>query len=254
MTESIVKSEDVASIGATSSSNAKMLVQPAMELDRLTKTNAEIQVSSIPKIQVDAGVDWGVILGATVTIATLLVTTFFTIRTYKLSLKSQEDVATQTRSQDRETTKAQILSGYRQDWINTLRDTTAEFVTSVMTISDLYALRAGTFQQNAQTELNEEALEWNYRLHEAKSSASVLKYKLLLLANPTEPDFKTYLRIVDALYEHAVDGDQNLTPTANSLIGTAQTILKTEWDRVKTLEGLAAPKQSTPTEIAETKP
>ncbi len=253
MTESIVKSEDVAGIGTTSSSNAKVLVQHALELNRPTKTNAEIQVSSIPKIQVDAGVDWGVILGATVTIATLLVTTFFTIRTYKLSLKSQEVVAAQTRSQDRETMKAQILSGYRQDWINTLRDTTAEFVTSAMTISDLHALKIGTFQQYDQIELKEKALEWNYRFHEAKSAASVLKYKLLLLANPTEPDFKIYLRLVDVLYEHAVDGEQNLTLTANSLIGSAQTILKTEWDRVKTLEGLADPKQATSTEIAETK-
>lgn len=229
------------------------LIRGSVDLRGSTQTNAEIHVTSLPRVEVETGTDWGIIVGASVTIATLLATTFFTIRTYKLSLKSQEDVAAQTRSQDRETTKAQILSGYRQDWINTLRDTTAEFVTSVMTISDLYALRAGTFQQNAQTELNEEALEWNYRLHEAKSSASVLKYKLLLLANPTEPDFKTYLRLVDTLYEHAVDGDQSLTPTANSLIGSAQTILKTEWDRVKTLEGLAAPKQATSTEIAETK-
>ena len=253
MTESIAKSEDVASIGTASSSNAKVLAKNTLPLNSPTKTNAEIHVASMPKIEVDAGVDWGIILGATVTIVTLLVTTFFTIRTYKLSLKSQEDVATQARSQDRETTKAQILSGYRQDWINTLRDTTAEYVTSVMTISDLHALKAGTFQQHNQTEPKDKALEWNYRFHEAKSASAVLKYKLLLLANPTEPDFKTYLRLVDALYEHAVDGEQNLTPTANSLIGTAQTILKTEWDRVKTLEGLAEPKQTKANEIAEEK-
>lgn len=218
-------------------------VNGLMEFSGSGKTSTEIQINKMPKIEIDSGVDVTVILGAAVTIVTIIASTLYSISSFRNSLKNQKEIANQDRQQAKEAIRAEILSRNRQEWINSLRDTTSEFIAGVMKIVDLHALKDGTAQAhqalNTQNP-NDYALEWCVKLHEAKSTAVSLRSKIHLLANPAEAAFKEFLPLIDKLYEEAVDNKGTVNDLTLKVFEAAQNILKKEWERVKDLEGLGS--------------
>jgi hypothetical protein len=65
-------------------------IQGSIDLNAPKETSAEIQVTKVPKFEVDTGTDMTVILGAVVTIATLIATKIYTIRTYKANQRGSK--------------------------------------------------------------------------------------------------------------------------------------------------------------------
>ncbi|MFZ6798165.1 hypothetical protein [Undibacterium sp. Di24W] len=213
-------------------------------------TRAELSVSHLPEIKVDAPTDWLAIVGLVASILAFVVTAYIVKKTteqqiasMKASIDAQKKFAEDSDRQIRERVKAEILSKNRQDWINSLRDTMAQYVAVLLKISDLHSLKVGTDPANntlsPEIAINNN-LEWCRRLNEEKSNLVSLKCKIHLLANPTEPEFKILLNRLDVMHEMAMDEKMGLHIHTPELIQLTQIILKNEWERVKGLEGFVS--------------
>lgn len=119
--------------------------------------------------------------------------------------------------------KATVISANRQAWINTLRDTVAEYQSCVGVMSFLLV------SENLANMIN--SSEFRERL----ARVEFLRSKIRLLINPNEAD---HVKLVEIISEPVAGG---LTDESLKRIGTArdeiamisQKILKREWERVK---------------------
>lgn len=122
--------------------------------------------------------------------------------------------------------KKVVLSGNRQEWINTLRNSIAELL-SIHSATGLF-IRHGF--SNDMTEIKE-------RLQEI----AFLQHKIELLLNPNEKDSKLLmekiwqLNNVSKTTEEETDDAMYIT-IQDEIVSITQKVLKTEWERVKILE------------------
>lgn len=119
---------------------------------------------------------------------------------------------------------ASILSGNRQEWINTLRNEVSGFVS---VISVLGALRAGSYKGVTSDEANKFGRE-----------AVERKSKIELLLNPTESLHNELITAIEGAVSIAIHSE--LVPNAveqrryiDQILNKSKTILKQEWVRVK---------------------
>lgn len=128
----------------------------------------------------------------------------------------------------RQQLRATVRSSNRQEWINTVRDTTAEITGLVFAVSAMADLKGG-----GQSQITLAA--------EHVNRLGFLQRKLDLLLNPNEADHVELMESVNkyvlgSLYEatgknpsHQIDvGEESARVTR-----LAQVILKREWERVK---------------------
>ena len=110
--------------------------------------------------------------------------------------------------------KATVLSGNRQQWINTLRDCLAEFQSNVSLLG-LEEHDSGKLMRRA----------------------SLQRFKITLFINPKEDDHKELLSLVGRLMRISFTGaqEEGVKPAQlqYALSSVAQSILKREWERVK---------------------
>jgi hypothetical protein len=124
---------------------------------------------------------------------------------------------------------ATVVSTNRQDWINKLRDSLADFLSKEM--------MARTYN----------------RLHHADDESSNriqevlrLNFKVNLLINPKEPDHASLVESIDKL-TNTIDGsgrppneieeiDKHMKRLRDETVALSQVILKREWERVKSGE------------------
>jgi hypothetical protein len=116
-----------------------------------------------------------------------------------------------------------VLSSNRQQWINTLRDTIAEFQAGVVGVS------SDPFYKD-----DKESLQHHL---EKIDRMTFLRAKATLLLNPNEEDHKKLIEMIDkvmtiALLKEAERADE-MGKLQGSLTTIAQDILKREWNRVK---------------------
>lgn len=118
---------------------------------------------------------------------------------------------------------ATVLSANRQEWINTLRDTIAEFQSSVVMVS------TDTFYKHDKPS----AQDYLKKIERV----SFLRAKTTLLINPSEDDHKKLVEIVDRAFTVGLsrkpDTPDEMGNLQKSLVTVAQAILKREWNRVK---------------------
>ena len=119
---------------------------------------------------------------------------------------------------------ASILSGNRQEWINTLRTEVSGFVSVV---SLLGALRAGGYKGVTSGEANQFGRE-----------AMERKSKIELLLNPSESLHNELITAIESALSIAIHTE--LEPDAveqrrciDQILNKSKTILKQEWVRVK---------------------
>ena len=128
----------------------------------------------------------------------------------------------------RQQIKATVLSGNRQQWINTLRDYIADFQTKAkiaVVETDLANHEHTSVAANVD----------NY--DEAMKTMRLLANKIALLINPEEIDHSELISSIKRLESHCINGDpsdrekEEILQTSITTIG--QRILKREWERVK---------------------
>ena len=128
----------------------------------------------------------------------------------------------------RQQIKATVLSGNRQQWINTLRDCIADIQTNAK-IAIVEADLANHEQTSAVANLDNH--------DEAMKKIHLIANKIALLINPYETDHSELLSSINKLKTHCIDGDPGDRKTEETLQASittiGQKILKREWGRVK---------------------
>lgn len=118
--------------------------------------------------------------------------------------------------------KSQVISGNRQEWINTLRDGLANFL-SILFIISQGNLEKGAYQEKAATLL-------------------LLRFKISLLLNPLENDHLQLDTFLDQGIKYLSTISKKEEPNRQfseirlDIITLSQKILKREWERVKKVE------------------
>lgn len=113
--------------------------------------------------------------------------------------------------------RATSISNNRQGWINALRDEVTSFLTSADIALEVREMR-----------LSEER---EVRQHELVRSMTSNIFKVRLLINPTEGDSTNLVEMMRDIERHGLTSERRET-----LVTQCQTILKTEWERVKSGE------------------
>lgn len=120
--------------------------------------------------------------------------------------------------------RATVVSVNRQAWIDKLRDELAE----------LFELLTWRLLQRPGTLSGEEGYRYEA---EKRSRIRLFVNKVRLRLNPLESDSQKLLDLLMKLKEAAIKGSQGQESDFDTLmqqaVATAQTILKTEWTRVK---------------------
>lgn len=196
----------------------------------MTVDGVMLGVYHLPKIEIDTGTDWLTFGGFFLTVVTVLAGTYVTVKNYRKTLESQEELARRI-----------SLKESRQQWINQLRDAAAEFVSHVLVLNQHWK-EMPTTQTLLSTMANEDPgamvqvfHEMGVSLRALRLSAYSLRAKIILLANPKEAEFKVLLLTIDKALS-AAESEADMLPYCTEITDRTQAILKVEWDRAKRLE------------------
>ena len=120
--------------------------------------------------------------------------------------------------------KTQMLGPLRQAWINSLRDTVAEYTAKV---------DAGIPQSSAVL-APDDSLRHAAQMERLEHQQQVyqLKTKIALLINPKESNHVELVRLAESAYAFYLAG-QNPSVSIRALLDHTQTVLKAEWNVVK---------------------
>jgi hypothetical protein len=119
--------------------------------------------------------------------------------------------------------KNQMLGPMRQAWINSLRDTVSEFISSVY----VGHLETGVLSHDEQVR---EAATAARHAHFQKTVQ--LKEKIALLSNYKESEHQELVRLVNSAFA-AYETGRDTAVALKALREWSQQVLKTEWDVVK---------------------
>lgn len=207
-----------------------------------------LNVTKIPKIIVDSGFAWDSVLGAFIAGLIPAYIAWYTIKKNISAMKEdrvhQQDSFDKDRNAQLEIAtkniKAQVISANRQQWINSLRESTAEYLSAVHSLrkSRTIARHCATLSKKDGTDffiVHRDAI--NSMTNDARIVEN-LKYKILLLVNPAEPEAIEINRILQEISLNTGSlqkrpNKQNLYALGKELIAITQIYLKKEWVRVK---------------------
>lgn len=120
--------------------------------------------------------------------------------------------------------KTQMLGPMRQAWINSLRDTVAEFSASI---------HVGPYQVTALLAQDDSIRHTaEAEKHNRVQNTYRLKEKICLLINPKEEDHQELVRLAENAYTAYLSGQDTSVPLL-ALRKYTQAVLKTEWKVVK---------------------
>jgi len=205
-----------------------------------------VYLEQVPKVVVDTGFDWSNLWTFIATVAIFILGTYLTIRNFNKTVASQERVAAETANIQRSSISSQeniaqqnSLKTSRQNWINDLRDTTAQFIAGALNVQRLNIYHEAvqpTWQLQGQK--NPEAAdraraEWASSHIQAIRELVGLKSKIELLLNPDEEESKSFLAEVNNLHKFCDQAGGPAKNIAADVVSKCQVILKQEWEKAK---------------------
>lgn len=145
----------------------------------------------------------------------------------KEAIASQERVAAQA-----------SLKASRQNWINDLRDTTAEFISAALNVNRLNAYKESTLSylsinNSADSEFDKFSARWASLHVQSMKELVALRSKIELLLNPEEVDSKGFIRVVNALFKNCDQAGGPAKELSGQVVWWCQHILKQEWEKAK---------------------
>jgi len=207
-----------------------------------------LNVTKIPTIVVDSGFAWDSVLGAFIAGLIPAYIAWYTIKKNISAMK--EDRLHQQESFDKDRNaqleiatkniKAQVISANRQQWINNLRESTADYLSAVHSLrkSRTIARHCVALSKKDGTDF---LMVHRDAINSMTSDARIvenLKYKIMLLVNPAEPEAIEITRILQEISSNTGSfqkkpNKQKLYALSKDLIAITQVYLKNEWVRVK---------------------
>lgn len=209
-------------------------VDGALKSSGVSDTKTEIRVTQVPSLKIETPTDIIAVLSFIVTAIVVGATTWMTIRNYQKTVDLQGRIAEKDAELQKTKTRVDVLSKNRQDWINTLRNTLADYISAALGLSQLKELP--NMDRNQLSITAGAMVDWNYKIQSATAEIIRLKSKIALLANPDEDDFKSLLEIVEAIKDAVEMNLLQLPSLCDSLVAVGQKILKNEWEKVKRVE------------------
>ncbi len=140
---------------------------------------------------------------------------------------------------DIEFEKAKIIAENRQQWIHTLREEIANFVSATNAIWDLHKIKDGC--EDILTDMKDpqfvmkELYHWSCKYNQAMQETEKLYAKIHLLINPQEETTQQLSSLLDKAMV-AVEAKKSPSKLNDEIIEISQRILKDEWVRVKGFE------------------
>jgi len=126
--------------------------------------------------------------------------------------------------------RASVNSKSRQEWINTLRDEITSYLFGFIKLE-------GMWFDNAQAEIGKYTFPHNSQnLTKALDELQKHKIKISLLINPNEEDHKNLIKMLESAYQNIQNKSKRRNEIEAEVLQLSQTILKREWERVKSLE------------------
>ena len=213
----------------------------------MSKIGADVAISEIPKIVVEipSTTDWFSIGSIALTALIVVGTTVMTIRNLTKTIKLQENLADKNSNTELEKSRREQLARNRQAWINNLRDYVADFIAAVCRVDD-FTKTSDTKLKIFQKQSNDIQIQSMMSMYESTdhwlAQALSLKAKINLHLNPLEQDSIELLALLNSVYQLAESSElenehgQALGELISNIESKIQTILKTEWERVKRME------------------
>ena len=159
-------------------------------------------------------------ISALVALVAVIVGPFITLKVAKKQIEATSSVAEKQIETSKSVAdlqaRANVLSKNRQDWINSLRLEIAGFMTSVSVVLPLL------FSQKDSIEMYK--LLSQMQLHFSRTK---------LLINPKEPDHAALVAKMNDMAQKVLSFDNTISGLNEELVVLAQSILKREWERVK---------------------
>lgn len=207
-----------------------------------------LSVTNIPKIVVDSGFAWDSVLGAFIAGLIPAYIAWYTIKKNIAAMKEDRVHQQESFDKDRDSQleiatkniKAQVISANRQQWINNLRESTAEYLSAVHSLR-----KSRTIARHCLSLSKKDGSDFliahrdaiNAMTNDARIVEN-LKYKILLLVNPAEPEAIEINRILQEVSENTGSFDKSPNKTrlyelSKDLVAITQVYLKNEWVRVK---------------------
>lgn len=116
--------------------------------------------------------------------------------------------------------RATVLSANRQRWIDELRQQIAEFITL-----------AGELSSLAKMDMNA-----GRATIDKTSKMQLCRMKIMLMLNSKEPDHRQLLALLEAASKGIYQSEEDDGTNIPGLVALSQSILKREWERVKSLQ------------------
>ncbi|KTB62652.1 hypothetical protein AO066_18375 [Pseudomonas fluorescens] len=201
-------------------------------------------IHRVPKIELDTGTDWTAVWTAVgtsfATIAVVLITTIYTAYSFRNTMKAQKELADKQEASRIAHSKAEAVARSRQDWINSLRDAVASFISTgddlasaSSKLHDRKSLEAESLQDVQRAEDLYDQLYTDFA--RTLSTAKLHYSRVQLYTNPTEKETDELLAAMNA-YIQASMLRQPTADLGNAVVRVAQTIIKNEWIRVKEMK------------------
>ncbi|QBX86420.1 hypothetical protein [Enterobacter roggenkampii] len=207
-----------------------------------------LNVTKIPTIFVDTGFAWDSVLGAFIAGLIPAYIAWYTIKKNISAMKEdrvhQQDSFDKDRNAQLEIAtkniKAQVISANRQQWINNLRESTAEYISAVHSLR-----KSRTIARHCLALSKKDGSDFLIVHRDAINSMTDdsrvvenLKYKILLLVNPAEPEAIEINRILQEISANTGSfrerpNKKKLYELSKELVAITQVYLKKEWIRVK---------------------
>ncbi|WP_244179706.1 hypothetical protein [Proteus genomosp. 4] len=202
-----------------------------------------LSLAKLPTIVVDSGFGWDVvfasILGAIFGAAIPGIISYRAMSNSTIAMKA-ERIAQADSAKNQ--LRAQLLSSSRQQWINTLRDSAASYLSVANKLNNLQILITNEFQKNKQ-ENNTYYLKLLEEETNVKSELTFLKVKIEMLLNPKEVSSNTVITELTKLSKIANDFSPGNVHDVNQIMeifkrikDNIQLICKAEWIKIKNFE------------------
>ena len=123
--------------------------------------------------------------------------------------------------------RASVVSSNRERWVESLRDSLAEYGALCLSAALL---------QEASRRTPVEALREDPQLARLVERVATAKNKVQLIVNPARPEQEALQRVVNAAYRELLTGSATaavMTEHVDALTQAGRTVLRFEWDRVK---------------------
>lgn len=187
------------------------------------KDKNEIFINSVPEININlsTNINWYLLSLPFITIAIVICGTVITIKTINIRTEEAKNSFKESLDNQQLISNREIITKSRQEWINTLRDELAEFLSILHNID----IKLDAEKRNP--------VDKDLRHLLSKSELKAAKIKLLI--NPNEEDHQELVKLVEDATSNLGEDDDYLLKMNNKIISKSQDILKREWNRVKSL-------------------